>query len=287
MPKLSERALLISVHQHKWSGAKVDKEVSQDTRQRNNAESGAGNFTKILVKPTFFSCVTRPLSQADAVWKRLSLPWGAHGERIMTTMAFPQFTKEYHAARISVDIGKIELAKRESAIHEEAKRRLGAMYDPSEYPEMAEIVSRFGLDLEAKPLPEGSDFRTKLSNESVKSIVKDIEARNKERLDRANKEVFKRVFDVVGKMVKTLKEYDPKAEGRGFTGSLVYNIMDVAEIMPSLNVSLDRRVDDLRDELVEDLTKVAPEVLKANEAAREDAITKADKILAKLQGWMI
>src|SRR5258707_1211936 len=129
MSKLSERALLISVHRSGWSGSKVDQEVSQEARERKQAERGAGNFTKILVNPKFFGCVTKPLSQADAVWKRLSLPWGHNGERIMSNLAYPQFCQEIHAARLTVEMGKAELQRRENDIHVEAQTRLGSMYN--------------------------------------------------------------------------------------------------------------------------------------------------------------
>lgn len=289
MSKLSERTLLVSVHRSGWSGAIVDQEVSEDARQRNNAERGAGKFTKILVNPKFFSCVTRPMSQADAVWKRLSLPWGSNGDRIMSNMAHPQFLREMHAAKLAIDIGKSELKRCETDIHAEAKQRLGAMYDPAEYPTIEEIVSRFGIDVEVKPVPEGGDFRTKLANETVRAIVKDIEQRNKERLEKANNEVFKRVIGVVGKLVDGLKNYEPKTDttkGRDFKFSLTENVTELAEMLPTLNINLDPRVDKLKRELIDDLAAVPAPMLKQSLAARESVLEKADKLLAKVQGYM-
>jgi hypothetical protein len=289
MSKLSERTLLVSVHRSGWAGAKVDQEVSEDARSRRNAERGAGRFTKILVKPDFFKCVTTPISQADAVWKRLSLPWGSNGDRIMSTMAYPPFQQEIHAAKLLVEKGKTELRSKEYFIHEEARKRLGYMYNSDEYPHIDEIVDRFGIDVEINPVPEGGDFRTKLSDATVRAMERDLEQRNKERLTKAANEVFRRVHNVVETLTKTLKEYQPKTDtskGRNFKNSLVENVREVAELLPTLNINADPRLDNLRDELIDTLTMVPPEILKNNMAAREKITNNADALLAKVAGFM-
>lgn len=286
--KLSERAMLVSLHRSAWAGTRVDQEVSEDARRSRNAEKGSGRFTKILVNPSFFNCVTRPLSQADAIYKRYSLPW-TDGARIMTNMAHPTFSQEMYAQRLAVEAGKAELRKKGADIHAEAKHRLQGMYKASDYPTIEEIANSFGMKVEINKVPESGDFRCKLSNESLQAIVKDIEEATQERLNKAANDIFLRVFGVVEKMVKTLKEYQPKTDttkGKNFKDSLVYNVQEVADLLPTLNVTVDPRVDNLRVELLDDLTATNASLLKQNAQARNDTIAKADRILKKLQGFM-
>ena len=286
--KLSERAMLVSLHRSGWGNSKVDKEITEDARARNNAERGSGRFTKVLVNPTFFNCVTRPLSQADAIYKRLTLPW-TDGARIMSSMAHLQLSQEMYAQRQVVEIGRRELLTKEADIHAEAQRRLGNMYNRDEYPSIDEIADSFGFKVEFNKVPEGGDFRVNLANVTVKAIVKDIEDATKERLEKATSDVFLRVFGVVDKMVKTLKEYEPKTDtskGKNFKDSLVYNVREVADLLPTLNINLDPRIDALQVELIDDLTQTPGAILKASDAAREACIAKAEKIIKKLQGYM-
>ena len=101
--------------------------------------------------------------------------------------------------------------------------------------------------------------------------------------------MFKQVFFVIEKLATTLKEYQPKTDTtkeRDFKSSLVGNVREVAELIPTLNISLDGRLDSLSDELLDDLATVPPEILKNSQAARESTIDKADKLLAKVAGFM-
>lgn len=287
--KINERAMLISLHRSQYSGSKVDQEVSEDARRSRNAEKGSGRFTKILVHPSFLTCVTRPLSQANTIYEQYSLPW-TKGARIMTNVAFPTFTQEMHAQRVLVERGKLELLKKEADIHAEAKHRLQGMYKADDYPSIQEIADSFSMKVEINKVPEAGDFRVKLSNESLNSIVKDIEEATKERLDKAANDVFMRVFGVVDTMVKTLKEYQPKTDttkGKSFKDSLIYNVQEVADLLPKLNVTVDPRVDDLRTELLDDLTQTNGAILKQNAKARNDTIAKAERLLRKIEGYVV
>jgi len=140
-------------------------------------------------------------------------------------------------------------------------------------------------------MPDAADFRAKLSDDTVKSIVKDIEKRCNQRLENAMNDVFERVVPLLKNMVERLRDYTPaqgeeKAKG-SIRDSVVYNIFELAESMPALNVTDDPRIEKLREQLVKELVEPAsPEILRSDTKARQIALTNAEKLLKKVEGYL-
>jgi len=152
------------------------------------------------------------------------------------------------------------------------------------------LEAKFDFDVEVKPLPQAQDFRAKLSDESTKAIIKDIERRTNERLENAMKDVFGRVEGLVRHMTEKLKAYVPSKDGNKAEGtihsSLVYNIDELVNLIPVLNVTDDPRITELAKQLRSDLVEHSPEILRADNKVRAETISKADKILKKVQSYM-
>jgi hypothetical protein len=66
----------------------------------------------------------------------------------------------------------------------------------------------------------------------------------------------------------------------------VFNITQLADILPSLNLTNDKRLIALQDQLVNELTVYAPPVLKADAQKRSETCRKAEKIYDKVKGFL-
>ena len=70
---------------------------------------------------------------------------------------------------------------------------------------------------------------------------------------------FQRVYDAVGRMAERLSTYEPSsAEDNAkntFRDSLVYNVVELADLLPSLNITDDQRLTDLAKRLKADLAE--------------------------------
>jgi hypothetical protein len=151
------------------------------------------------------------------------------------------------------------------------------------------IRKRFYVDVEVKPVPESGDFRTELSEKTVKAIVADIERRGKQRVELAMQDIYQRVADMTERMVERLRAFKP-AEGDErsqniFKDSLVWNIKELADLLPVLNITGDTRIDALQLQL-KGLTENSPEILRSNDRIRAKTADKADKILAKARSFL-
>lgn len=279
--RLSERAMRASLRVGTWAANLTDREVTQDTGQRYDAKTGAGRYTKQLVAHKYLRHVTAPISRAQSTHRLLTLPWDDDA-RILSSAGYQTYTQYMRVARLDIEKAADEFCNgiiKEAIV--EAETRLGKMFNADEYPSADEIRKKYYIDVEFSPLPEGGDFRTKLSDNAVKSIVKDIERRERERTKKALAEVFERVAKVTGNMVERLR--NPQAK---FQDSLVFNVSELANLLPKLNITDDKRLNELQQKMLNDLTAHSPEVLRTDTNVRQKTADKADKILAKVNQYL-
>lgn len=288
--QLSERAMLVSLHISSWSGMQVDRDVTDAVNADFKADKKAGRYNKRLVDAQFLEGISSAHSKARAAHRLLTLPWEDDGTRVLANVGYINYTSVMKDCRLKAE-GAIKefLSDLQPAVNE-AKVRLGDMFNADDYPSADDLKSKFGFDVEIKPMPEGKDFRAKLSDDAVKDIVKDIERRSDQRLETAMKDVFSRVQEMVSRMSERLREFTPSKDGKKASGiirdSLVYNINELADLMPALNVTGDPRIDELAKQLKADLVEHSPEILRADPKVRQDTMKKADQILKKVKTYL-
>lgn len=291
MTKLSERAMLVSLHIGSWQGMMHDRTVTEEISEQFKAEKEAGRYNKRLVANKFLRGVETAHRHARGIHKLLTLPWEDDGTRILTAKGYTKYQEKMHVCRLQIETEVRDFINGLPEYITEAQTRLGEMFNIEEYPSADQLKEKFNFDVEVGSLPDAADFRAKLSDDTVKSIVKDIEKRCNLRLENAVNDVFERVIPLLKNMIKRLRDYQPasgtdKAKGV-IRDPLVYNIYELAETMPTLNFTEDPRIDKLREQLIAELVDPAsPEILRSDTKARQAAITNAEKILKKVEGYL-
>jgi hypothetical protein len=285
--KLSERAMLTSVRIGGWSGKAIDRDVTEEVAESHNAESkDSGVYNKQLLSKKALRPVHSKISLIRQTHRTLTLPWNDDA-RILAASGYLHYTKCMRDGRLAVEEAAKALAKQMPEWVTEAKQRLGSMFDASEYPSADTILKRFYVDVEIAPIPEAGDFRTKLSEATVKAVTKDIEKRSAERVKRAVNDVFERIVDVTTKMADKLHKYEGGQGQEGtFRDSLVYNAQELADLLPSLNITGDKRLDDLAVQMKKDLTVHSPEILRSDAKARKQTVINAEKLAKKVKSFL-
>lgn len=291
MSKLSERAMLVSLHISSWSGMMLDREVTDEVNESYKADKEAGRYNKRLVAAKFLSGISQAHSNSRRVHRLLTLPWEDDGTRVLATAGYMTYTSKMKECRLKAESEVKAFLESPDEYINDGKHRLGKMFSVEDYPSSDKLREKFDFDVEVKPMPEAGDFRAQLSDENTKAIVKDIERRSNQRLETAMNDVFKRIEEMVRRMSERLRDYVPAKDGNKADGvirdSLVYNIHELAnDVLPILNVTNDKRVDELRRQLLDELVEHSPEILRADTKVRQATISKADKILKKVQSYM-
>lgn len=290
--KLSERAMLATLRTGVWSGNLADRAVTEEVSEMHQADSReAGRYSKQIVSRKFLNPVNSAARVARSTHRLLTLPWDDDGTRILSARGHDAYTEHMRKARIGFQQAVEMFLAGYPEYITEARKRLGTMFAEDDYPKPDELKAKFGFDVELRGVPDSSDFRVKLSDDTMKSVIKDIEKRTNARLNEALNDVFDRVAKVTEKMVEGLRAYEPTGGENGkskntFRDSLVYNINEVAELLPVLNITGDERIEKLHTDLKAQLVEHSPEILRANDKLRRQTADKAEKILAKVKKYM-
>ncbi len=291
--KLSERAMLVTLHIGAYSGMMHDKEVTEAVNADFKADAKkAGRYNKRLVASEFLQGVSGAHNNARKVHRILTLPWEDDGTRILTTQGYLAYQEKMKECRDKVEREVRSFVDGLPEYIKEAKVRLGDMFNADDYPDKDELMEKFSFDIEVKNLPEAGDFRAQIGDAQMKAVIKDIEKRSNARMEAAVDDVFIRIKDVVAHMSEKLREFQPadpskgkKVEGR-IRDTVVYNIHQLAELIPSLNLTGDKRLEDLRVAMLTDLVEHSPEILRADTKVRQATLSKADKLLKKVEGYL-
>jgi hypothetical protein len=290
MTTLQERTMLAALHIGTWSGLTHDRDVTAEVSETHNAAShDAGRYTKQLISRKYINDVNKVAALTRATHRVLTLPWEDNGCRILACRGWSVYTEQMRFRRYAFDEVTRIFCRNYDAYVEEAKPRLGTMFKAEDFPTVDEVRAKFSFDVEIKPVPQSSDFRSQLSNESVKAITDDIERRCEERVKLAVNDVFLRIMDVTAKMTERLRLYRPAEGGErvkdGFHDSLVHNVSDLADLLPLLNITNDDRIERLQADLMA-LTTNEPKVLRTNEELRTDTADLAEALFRKAQGYL-
>lgn len=287
---LEERALLVKLSINQWSARKTDKEVTREVAESKMASADSGHFRKQLLGKEALKRVNQISGAARSAHYTLTLPWNDDGSRIITTEGYQHYAKVMRDFRVAMMEAVDEFLENYEEYVKLAKTRLGKMFNAEDYPSKDFIRTKFSFDVEQFHVPVSRDFRAKVSNAEAKVIVADIERRTKARLEQAMKDVWERVADVTKKMAERLEEYVPReglrdAEGV-FRDSLVDNVKELAELLPSLNITNDPKLAKIQKELLDHLCAYHPDELRINDNVRHKTAKKAKAIYDKVSQYM-
>lgn len=290
---LSERAMLACLRIGTYGARATDREITEEVSENHKAElRGAGTYSKFLIAARFFRDVNHAASVARQTHNLLTLPWESDGTRIISSTGYMHYTDQMRLRRINFEAAANKFCQAEAVEDyiKEATVRLGDMFDRDQYPTPDEIRSKFTWDIEINKVPEGADFRTKLSDPTVKAIIKSIELRSKARVEKAVQDIYIRIAAVTGKMVESLHAYEPAKPGspaqNKFRDTLISNVVELAQALPSLNVTGDAKIDALANQIIKDLGDHSPEVLRGDAKVRADTAKKAEAILNKVKKFI-
>ena len=160
------------------------------------------------------------------------------------------------------------------------------MYDASLFPSVDDLDDLFYCDIEARPVPEAGDFRVAMSAEDKQKIATQIQHKNDQRVKEVTTDLFDRTYDVVSNMVQRLEAFDPDKKGAKLYGSLVDNVRDIAELLPSLNVGEDPRLEQLAKEIGLRLTEADTATLKKDEGKRKQVTDHAREIMNQIDDFI-
>lgn len=280
---LNENAMLVSLSIRQPKQQRVDKRVTEKLCMSYGSAADAARVVKVLFDPASYKPIKQKINSIRAFHYDHTLPWLDSGQRILSSAGFMAYAEAMRKERAELTTLINDFVADYEEQLEQAKQRLNGMFKQEDYPASDEIRERFGFDVSYYPVPAAGDFRVQGIDEEMKQAIQ-------EELDKAQqvavKQAMRDVYDRLYKSVKhmTAKLSDPKAI---FRDTLVDNLADLVELLPSLNIENDPKIDELRGDIVKaQLNAIDPEDLRKDKDFRKEVASDAKAIVDKMAAFM-
>lgn len=299
---ITDRAMLVNLHIHCWTGVRVDKRATKSVTDANYSDRRAGQFNKSLfVKGGLLDQLRQIETKARQLHESRTLPWEDKGWRVLLSAGYWEYSRLISDLKAEYDSKLSQFERDYYTEVQQARNFLGGLFDSSEYPPFADLMSagKFRFDHEIKAIDGGGkDFRVNLGDQETARIQADIEERLTKQTEVAMADVYGRLQGAVERMRERLQAFTdarqaeiagtiPRATGPGtragdFRDTIVSNIQDLVELIPSLNLTNDAKLAQLAADAKTYLTSYSADELRDQDTARQRTIDKADEILKSM-----
>lgn len=277
---LEENTLLTRLSIGGWSARKVDKKATQDAVSANDAQMSAGRFNKVLLESPALKRWHSHSHHMRQEHYRLTLPWSDTGERILSKANFDKYRAVMrdlqHDARGIAD----EFAADYDAARERAKKRLGKLFNETDYPPVSHIVNKFTVAVRLTPIPTNNDWRVDLGDEAIKELKQGLEEQYQDMLGQAVNDVWQRIYDLLVKFQERMDDPD-----KSFNKSMFGNAQDLVELLPGLNITNDPHLTKLTEEMRLQIVQRDVETVRHDPAERAEVHKSVTDMLSSMSSF--
>jgi hypothetical protein len=224
---LSERAMLVALSVSIWSARKHDARISDKVAADHGADRSMGRYAKHLIPRELLAAVNAANTALRDHHNLNTLAWGDDGTRILPAANYLGYQEQHQKLEDAFGRAVRDFVSSYPDYVETARKALNGLFDPRDYPDPARISEKFGVRRCFMPVAQPDDFRVRLGDAHVAHIRAEVEARNAELIDNANRDLWQRVHEVTSRLVERLSAFqvDPVNGSRihPFRDSLIEN----------------------------------------------------------------
>lgn len=271
---IQNNSMLVDLTISKWSASLHDKKVSAEV-ETTHAASDAGRYNKRLIDKAHLAQINEISGQIRKYHYSRTYAWTDKGQRLLPSALFMEYRQDIASFKAKFQDAVNTFIGAYPQLVQDARIRLGSMYNPEDYPQPQEVAEMFGLQLEFMPVPDAADFRVDMAKETQDEIRQQITASVNARQAASVKECWGRVREVVGRIA----EQCGKEKGR-IHDSLMENAEDLVNVLSGLNITNDPELTaveaDIRNLLVH------PDAIRSSPSTRRRIADEANGILSKI-----
>ncbi len=231
-----------------------------------------------------FKAVTGIKTQIQEFWKANTLPFPEDGIRLLRQSALDGFEQGMQEAREDLRRAVEDLDAHYGEIREEARARLGALFNPEDYP--SSLVGLFGVAWDY-PSVEPPDYLLELKPALYEQERARVAARFDEAVRLAEQGFAEEFAKVVSHLCERLNGFGPDGKPKVFRDSAVNNAMEFFERFSSLNVGSNAQLDTLVEQARAAVQGVAPKTLRTDGTARHTVSEQLAAVREQLDGMIV
>ena len=280
---ISDRAVLVELNISVWTGQKIDATATEKVASDNQASHDAGKYTKNLMAGTTLRKAIADYAALCRTWHNgQTLPWHDKGARLLPTSMFLPYKQEANSRQAYFEDLVDKFCAEYTNLVAAASLNLGAMFDPSDYPPVDEVRTKFGFRMVFSPIPEANDFRLQVGVEDLNDLRDQYDRAYDQRVSEAMRNTWNRLHEMLRNMSDKLTD---TAEGKAklFHGTWANNVRDMCDLLKHLNVAGDPTLEKARLDLINMMGNLDVDDIKSDTGVRADLKAKVDAALKQYE----
>jgi len=249
------------------------------------AEKDVLRATKKLIetKGEAYTAVIRVLYQAKMYWRLTSIPYTEPGWRLIRRNRVEDFRNHMVAFVAELDQARQGLADAYAELKENAKVKLGSLYNDADYP--ATIDDQFSLEWDF-PSVDPPDYLKQLHPEVYEEQLKKVAARFEQSLGAAEQMLTEELQKLVEHLADKLK---PGEDGKTkqIRTTAVDNLANFFKRFEALNITSNGSLNEVVKQAQELVAGTSVEKLKSSADSRAQIAAKMDELKTQLDAMVI
>jgi hypothetical protein len=216
-------------------------------------------------------------------WRGLTLPYVEAGVRLIRQDDIEAFVKNMEMHREELQMAGLELDAAYSQIRADAQRRLGKLFNPSDYP--PHLRGLFGVEWDF-PSVEPPNYLSRLNP----ALYEQEQQRVAQRFEEAVKLAEQAFLAEFGKLVEHLCERvsnDGDGTRKVFRDSVLENLVEFFDKFKKLNVRSNPELDQLVQRAQNLVQNVDAQDLRDNDGLRQQIATQFSQVQSVVDGMMV
>ncbi len=279
---LSSSAMLVSLSLSSYSGNKTDKQTTQEIDRDKNTNARAGRYVKNLFTDEHR---LKEISQHDAITRQIhramTMPWSYDGVSLLPATLYMNYVNAMNTRKAERAALVSEFLQHYTTIVSAQAFKLGDLFNRDEYPDAADIQSKFSFDLTFTPLPEAGDFRVDIGNTGIEELRAQYEHTTQMALESAMGTLRERLSSILQRLVTQLRDVDEGEKRPRIYDSLIGNTRELIDLLPAMNLTGDMQLDTARTALLDAIDGVTTEDLRDSDMTRRAVRDTAQELLDK------
>ncbi len=230
-----------------------------------------------------FKAVTSVRTRIIAYWKGTSLPYPEAGIRLIRQGDIGAFTVQLTSLKADLDEAALQLDEKYDELKGAARRRLGTLFNASDYPAMLRGWFDVSYDF---PSVEPPEYLRQLSPQLYEQEAARATARFNEAIQLAEQAFTEELSKLISHLTERLGGSDD-GKPKVFRDTAVENLREFFERFRHLNIRSDQQLDDLVTQAQRVVRGVEPQALRDNASLRQQVASQLSGVQSVLDGLLI
>ena len=282
MSVIANSAVLVRLNISVWGASKRNKDLENEVARGKNADPKAMRmYDNLMVGSTGHKDVQKHAANVRLWHTNMTLPWDERGYRLCPTSLFLDYKSQHNLKKAAFDSMLDTFRVKYFSYRETARQYRGDMFNESDYPPVAEVMSKFAWNFVVAPVPESGHLCIDLPEQEMQELRQSCDEEVERKVAEAAKENEKRLLkELQGISAKcTDTGDDDEDDKKRWHDTFVTNPIDLCRMLKHMNLSNDPKVEEARQRLEDIMAGKTKEMFKDSPTIRQEVKDEVDSII--------